>query len=274
MSRQIGARRMLIASAAAATLVSLIPSPASGVVSCTYDPTFHQATVALSQPGDVAEVARSGRAITVNGVPCGIATVDNTARVEFRDHSSSGDVTAIISLRNGPFAPGFAGNCFSGDLLFSTWLDYDSTSAGDRLVIRGAPVTDRIRFGVFESPCNGIDFRVANLNVGEATPDPNIGDVSSNHVDHWIVKSAGGADKVSGAGGAGVGSAFNTRLQLFGGNGDDALTGGTAGDIIRGERGHDLLIGGPGPDELFGGGGIDTCRGGGGADILAGCERP
>jgi Ca2+-binding RTX toxin-like protein len=274
-TRSTPTRRLTVLGAAIAMLLGLSPTTASAAVSCSYDAGFSDATVTLSEPGDVATVERSGRRITSNGANCGPATVENTDYVEFYSEAA-GDVTGIISLQGGPFVPGAdTGSCsFTDDIGFTLWLDgAGSSTAGDRLVIRGADGGDRIRFGVAASPCNGILFRVVNLNVGEPVPDPDVSDVSSNHVDHWEVRSGPGPDRVSGAGGAGAGAVFNAPLELRGGAKGDNLTGGMAADVIRGERHDDVLIGGPGPDLLVGGAGTDTCKGGGGADVLQGCER-
>ncbi|HEX9070519.1 MAG TPA: calcium-binding protein [Pseudolabrys sp.] len=54
--------------------------------------------------------------------------------------------------------------------------------------------------------------------------------------------------------------------QLFGGNGNDALTGGSGADQLFGGNGNDSLNGGAGDDILDGGNGDDTVIGGKGAD--------
>ena len=50
--------------------------------------------------------------------------------------------------------------------------------------------------------------------------------------------------------------------QLFGGDGNDALTGGSGGDLLFGQAGSDILLGKGGNDQLFGGAGNDTLIGG------------
>ncbi|MBX7168611.1 MAG: metallophosphoesterase [Pirellulales bacterium] len=70
-------------------------------------------------------------------------------------------------------------------------------------------------------------------------------------------------------------------VELYGGNGDDALYGGNRGDWLYGGQGNDLLVGGTqgtdlgdrlfgedGHDVLFGYKGADTLDGGSGEDLL------
>src|SRR3954453_14919271 len=54
--------------------------------------------------------------------------------------------------------------------------------------------------------------------------------------------------------------------QLFGGQGNDALTGGSGDDVLYGQQGNDTLVGGGGADLLYGGNGADTLIGGAGVD--------
>ena len=61
-------------------------------------------------------------------------------------------------------------------------------------------------------------------------------------------------DKISGAGGAGTGTALEIPM------------------VVKGAGGNDKLTGGKDDDKLDGGGGDDTCTGGKGADTFKGCE--
>ena len=58
--------------------------------------------------------------------------------------------------------------------------------------------------------------------------------------------------------------------DLFGGNGNDALTGGSLGDRLFGDAGDDTLLGLGGTDQLFGGNDNDTLTGGPGGDTMSG----
>jgi Ca2+-binding RTX toxin-like protein len=63
-----------------------------------------------------------------------------------------------------------------------------------------------------------------------------------------------------------LGNAVLPPAQLFGGNGNDALTGGAGADQLFGGNGDDTLNGGDGDDMLVGGNGNDTVIGGKGTD--------
>ena len=58
--------------------------------------------------------------------------------------------------------------------------------------------------------------------------------------------------------------------QLFGGDGNDALTGGSGNDELSGQDGSDSLSGRSGDDSLIGGSGDDVIAGGAGNDTLVG----
>ncbi|HEU4955992.1 MAG TPA: calcium-binding protein [Sphingomicrobium sp.] len=58
--------------------------------------------------------------------------------------------------------------------------------------------------------------------------------------------------------------------ELFGGDGNDALTGGSGNDRLSGQDGDDRLSGGAGNDTLSGGVGNDFIAGGAGNDTLVG----
>jgi len=58
--------------------------------------------------------------------------------------------------------------------------------------------------------------------------------------------------------------------ELFGGDGNDALTGGSGNDLLFGQNGNDTLLGKGGNDLLFGGDGNDVLTGGAGSDQVFG----
>jgi Ca2+-binding RTX toxin-like protein len=60
------------------------------------------------------------------------------------------------------------------------------------------------------------------------------------------------------------------RAQIFGGDGNDALTGGSGTDLLFGQDGNDVLEGKGGTDQLFGGPGNDALTGGDGDDQMFG----
>jgi RTX calcium-binding nonapeptide repeat (4 copies) len=249
-------------------------APARAGTTCTYVPSgippFAQAN--MTNPGDSAVIERAGDAIEVNGAPCGAATVNNTDYVYVLDLTDPpGNVTMTVSLEGGPLAPGFANESGSSDEMeFSFNLDYEGTSLGDKLRVRGSGGSQRIRFG-FGSPQS--NNRRVNLNANEQDGiDAELTDIAPATVDSWIVAALSGGDIISGAGGAGTGGVFDAPLKILGGDGPDRLTGGLKGDHLRGGAGGDVLTGGAGADVLVGGLGVDRCLGGPGADTLRGCE--
>jgi Ca2+-binding RTX toxin-like protein len=60
----------------------------------------------------------------------------------------------------------------------------------------------------------------------------------------------------------------NVPAELYGGDGNDALTGGGGGSILVGGAGKDALVGGAGRDLLIGGDGADLLASDGGDDLL------
>jgi|GEM_PF-575588 Ca2+-binding RTX toxin-like protein len=120
-------------------------------------------------------------------------------------------------------------------------------------VLSGGPGSDR----VIES--NDADFVVRQFRV------------TGNGSDRLI-----GIERVEITGGASANSlnsiAYNGRVTLRGGDGDDTLTAGGNNDVLLGEAGNDLLTGNAGLDLLSGGTGADTLNGNDGDDTLQGNE--
>jgi hypothetical protein len=67
-----------------------------------------------------------------------------------------------------------------------------------------------------------------------------------------------------------VHKSIKTKVELFGGDGNDVLTGGTGNDILVGGLSADNLRGGGGHDILIGGLEVDRLTGSGGKDLLIG----
>jgi Ca2+-binding RTX toxin-like protein len=266
--------------------------PAGAVVTCDHfdpgsNPRIH---VDYSSRGDSAVIRRVGDAIHVNGSQCDGATVTNTDYVEFRDNTE-GNVSATISLAGGLFEPG-SPTQLGGEIVLFPNLDYSgSASARDRLIIVGGAGGDVIRYGVY---VEGGEQHYINLDADESVAGADVADGRGTPLEPTVeifrFAGGGGADRVSGLGGAGTGEVFDDALNLAGQAGSDALTGGDgsdtliggdgrdalrgarAGDALKGSAGNDLLVGGPGADRLVGGPGRDRCQGGPGADVLVGCE--
>jgi Ca2+-binding RTX toxin-like protein len=226
----------------------------------------------MNANGDVGVAERDGANIEANGTQCQEATRFNLQDLFFLGTGGTSDVTAVISLRGGPFVPGFGAEPGGSDEMeFAGNLDFISASSGDLMVVRSGNGNERIRLGLtddFGSPLTP----VINLNAGESSGlDWDVNDVSPGTWDAAKATGGPGRDAISGAGGADTGVMLDVRLILLGGDDSDRLTGGHKGDRIVGGGGNDVLKGGPGPDVLNGGPGNDRCRGGPGADTLISC---
>jgi len=270
--------RLLSASTVAVIAIAtgvILAAPASAAATCDYSGSILRlAQVRLNAPGDVAVIERDGGVIEMNGAPCEEATVNNTSAVTFEEVADPPvDVTAVISLRGGPFAPGYDEEAGASDEIeFLAALDiYTPASTGDQMVVRGGGGSERIRMG--KGDLMGTPTRFINLNADEAHGrDWDVRDRSPDPTWDQVRALGGpGRDRLSGEGGADTGAMFDVRLALIGGADADRLTGGSRGDLLKGGSGNDFLIGGPGPDVLKGGPGSDTCRGGPGADTLVSC---
>ncbi|MGO4909168.1 Hint domain-containing protein [Pseudorhodobacter sp. W20_MBD10_FR17] len=66
-----------------------------------------------------------------------------------------------------------------------------------------------------------------------------------------------------------------TKMNLYGGGGDDTIIGGAGGDVLSGGAGADVLSGGEGNDVLIGGGGADVfhLNRAGGKDTIVDFDR-
>jgi hypothetical protein len=250
--------------------IALVAPPSAAVPNCTYANFSDSVVVNNSAAGDVAKIERSGDDITMNGNTCSdgttTGTVQNTAQVVATDASDGGS-TVIISLLGGPFEPGsFDEPGTSDEIEFNINFDFGGPAGSDRLRVAGAAGGDRLRYGIDGG------FRIINLNADESSGIDGDAFDNDNGVNVFDASGGQGPDRISGAGGAGTGTAFDRPLQFVGGDGADRLTGGSRGDNLRGGAGGDTLVGGEGRDLLVGGPGIDTCQGGPGRDTPKSCE--
>ena len=206
---------------------------------CEYKSSNHRVKVSASSGASISRSANGH--IKVNGAWCDRkATVNNTDLIVVL--SGAGTQFVIINLDNGGFKPGFTDEPGTSDEIeISVSLGGDSNS----LDIYGSDTTaDNIIVG------KSSGFAVMgkmNLNADETTGvDADLTLIIG--IEERIVLGRGGADVVSGGGGAGTGDAADFLLKLGGGNGGDTLTGGTVGDSIIGGDGSDVLKGAGGPD--------------------------
>ncbi|MCX5746897.1 MAG: calcium-binding protein [Proteobacteria bacterium] len=203
---------------------------------CAFVLASHTLTLTLNA-GDVALIARSGAAITINDLPCGAATVANVQRIAVVE-GTAGDQTLICDLGGGPFATGTA----SGPGIV---IDLGGETTGDAVKVIGTTGVDRFAFGA----------------AGLSTSGDAYVDLTATHVEKFVISLDDGNDTFSAAGDAVVGAAFPAHLDVFGGDGDDTLRGGAGDDTLTGGAGNDTFTTGAladGADRLVGGADVDT----------------
>jgi len=240
---------------------------------CEYIASKHRVKVNASNSASIARTANGH--ITVNSAWCGRqATVFNTDSIVVL--SGAGTQFVVLYLDNGGFKPGFTNEPGSTDEIeISVSLGGDSDSFE---VFGDDSATDNIVVGKSSAFAA---LGQMNLNADETTGiDADLTMIIG--IEERIVFGRGGADVISGGGGAGTGAAADFLLKLAGGNGGDEVTGGAVHDSIVGGDGPDVLKGGGGPDfidsadgvsgndQIFGGGGSDTCNADNG-DALTSC---
>jgi hypothetical protein len=103
----------------ASLVAGLFGVPLSGTaqaaVRCTYDAATKIVLVTMSAEGDSATIARQpDGAITVNGTPCGEATVTNTETINVEGGDQGTGERVTIDIANGGF-PGVKFNITSSE---------------------------------------------------------------------------------------------------------------------------------------------------------------
>jgi Ca2+-binding RTX toxin-like protein len=289
-----GPRLLLVAAVLTLAAVGLA-TPASAL-SCT----VNAAQVAIDVgAGETAVIAQSNSAITLNGAPCGTATVTTIDTIAVT--SSGAPQEVAIDLTGGPFAPGMTDEGDGG-----SEIEFTIAMPSGTFRIRGSSSADEIVIGAA-----GI-----NLNAAETTGDP---DVVITGPPQIVVLGGDGNDFLSVGGGSGTGAvgpaatlageAGNDRLgggigggQFDGGDGQDEadyagavaltladlvsgvvthsaggvdmltavedLTGSPGDDVIHGNDQANVIDGAAGADVITGGLGDDTIDGGPGGDTL------
>jgi Ca2+-binding RTX toxin-like protein len=235
-------------------------------VSCSFDDNQARLQIRMGATADQVRVVRNGAVIEVwegpAEVSCGPVepTRTSTDIVGIRD-TAAGSTEVTIDLAGGPFEPGAtaSGEGTSPEIEFE--IELGAGGFADVVAIEGTPGPDVITFGTGQAD-------VVNLDADESA---NVdADVTLDGVDVHVVRAAAGADVVTGQGGDGTGSDFDSPLTLEGGDDADDLTGGSAADILRGQLLGDSLDGAAGGDHLFGGAGADQLVGDEGDDRLTG----
>lgn len=247
------ARTLALACALAVSVVGLA-APAGAAPTCTYDAPTLSVTVDVGN-GETATIGRAGVAITLDGVPCDVATVTTTDTIAI---TATGIPTEIaVDLSGGGFEPGAT---LESD--GSSEIEFTLNVPAGTPVFRvlGTPGSDNFVIGT-----GGI-----NLNATEATGDPDVLITGNPAI---VLFGGDGNDVLSVGGGAGTGPAGPGATLL----------GDAAGDLLLGGIGGSTFDGGAGPDELdyaaatmlsladLGAGRVD--HQGGGTDTLVAIEN-
>lgn len=203
--------------------------------------------------GEGAFVNRNpgGDQIRVGVTNCGAATVLNTDTIVWDDQGSGGGETFFLNLANGPFAPGLTNE---PDLTDEIEFDLSSdiqVESGDFTSIQGTTGVDVIVAG--DGPVPGFNFSLNSVNLNnDLDADVSLFSQSLN------IQTLEGNDFLEANGGLGTGGAFDPRVVLQGGIGNDLLIDGDGGDTVIAHDGNDRWVLGLGEDFGFGELGFDT----------------
>ncbi len=165
----------------------LVAAPAQAALSCAYVSAQARVNIAMSTPGDLVIVNRSGLKIMANGVQCGTATVKNTNAVYVT--SDAAEQTLVLQFSGGAFAPGK-----TKESRGTSEIEFHLNLGGgtDSVLIQGGAQSETFRLGTGGMKLNA---------DGDA-------DLLAAGVDKWDLAAGGGADTVSGAGGLGTGGTY------------------------------------------------------------------
>lgn len=165
-------------------------------------------------------------------------TVTGTDSVRLRLGGRSESADMFLDLRYGRLEPGFTDE---GD--DASEIELDARLGSGVAFVKMTRGIDEV--AVVRPPAGNTAPVTANLNAGEAAPDP---DLVLGRRSILLIDGSGGNDRLGSVGGE---SDLNieTGAVLAGGQGADLLTGG---------RGSDLLYGGPGADVIDAAAGADA----------------
>lgn len=215
------ARRVIVPAAVLAVLAVLVIQRASAAPACAFDAPSGVMTVTLG-PGESTTVSRQLDTIAVDGVPCAIATVMNTDTITVTGTGAGNQLT--IDLSGGALAPGKTAEADAADSEIEWTVDLGQNGT---VHVLGGPGSDTITVGG-----GGL-----NLNATEAVGDA---DVVLANTPMIAIDGGGGDDKLSAAGGQGVGAPVGGST-LSGGDGADTLIEGTGSDQLDGGAGTDTM---------------------------------
>lgn len=286
--------------AAAAVLLALAAlggpagAPASAAASCSYDdPSGAVAVVLDGTPAVLARGTGPGAAITLDGVPCGTATVGTAETVTVSGAVGDDDLT--LDLTNGALAPGLTVE--AGVSAIETAVDLGdgddvlrvTLGAGDDTLTGGADGFDLVSADHADLTLAGVEHLTLDLGAGDDHATLSAGTPLAVPA---VVQPGPGADDVTGGAADDVllatpaGSTSDSRPDTFhGGAGDDlvdygarttgllvalddARTGGAGeeGDVVGADV-EDVTTG-SGDDLVLGSAAANTIRTGAGADVV------
>lgn len=245
----------------------LFASHAHGLVTCSLDEDSAVLAIDLNERHDYSRVDTHDHEGPPEIIVWGggstedcagpVPTTRNVDLIRVQDLSDGNTAVAIDSPDH--FAPGAtsAGSDEGGDSMNEIEFHIRLGAGGrDQVTFRGYAAPDvRWRFGA-----KGFNPRVERKSSRDA-------DITYTGVEELRAIGGSADDILRADGGAGTGGAFQKRISLFGGNGEDLLVGGSGPDLLdggndddelRGMSGRDLLIGGFEADLLSGGRGTDT----------------
>ncbi len=230
-------RLAIVAVVALGLLLSLSSAEAQSEPTCAFNGLEHTVTVTVD--GDPATLSTSSRAIRLNGVQCGTATVDNTDSIVVNGGALADTVTV-----SGSYKPGFTAETDG-----SSEIEFTFSLAGglDTFKLNGTSQSDVIPFTQ-----GGID--IGNDGDQDVT--------TASGVEIIRVYGKNGNDTIDAT------DYPWTGVHLYGGNGDDTLIGTGLSDSLYGNAGADALQGGVGNDQLYGGSEDDLTFGEDGDDTM------
>ena len=254
-------RRVLMSMVVALAAVASPSAVVAVGATCQYSAADHKVTVTITGVTNPFVYRDVVNRITVNGTPCGAATVTSTDTIAVTGDSQAQDLK--ISLNpGGSFQPGFTNEAGTSDEIEFT---VNLGGGSDTVTVIGTDAINRFVFGQDNGQA-GFPRRI-NLNAGEGTGID--ADVALSNVEKIVVYGQGGNDIIRARGTAGTGpNPFSLPMTVYGGGGADVIKGGEAQDRLYGDAGQDkvwgfgtgdfihLNEGAPG-DEGYGGAGVD-----------------
>src|SRR3954451_6215009 len=132
-------RRQNVSAAVAAAVGALVLVPAGSApaaATCSFDAGTGTLNVVVGPSGDV--LRRSGTALTLDGSPCGAATVTSTDRIQVGGEGTVADLL-VADLAGGPFAdPGTSAEIPMAVAATVDLVRVDGTGGADRFRAGGA----------------------------------------------------------------------------------------------------------------------------------------